>query len=79
MAEPIYEVYALRYGARTDWTRAKSYLNDADPNAPDAIEYFLWVIRNAERTIVVDTGFDEATAQRYKRKPFVDPSLQLPF
>lgn len=77
MAEPIYAVYALRYGARTDWTRAKSYLNDADPNAPDAIEYFLWVIRNAERTIVVDTGFDEATAQRYKRKPFVDPSLQL--
>jgi len=75
--EPIYEVYALRYGARSDWTRAKSYLNDANPDAPDAIEYFFWIIRNAERTIVVDTGFDEATALRYKRTPFVDPATQL--
>lgn len=77
MAEPVYEVYALRYGARSDWTRAKSYMNDANPGAPDSIEYFLWVIRNADRTIVVDTGFDEATALRYKRTPFADPSAQL--
>lgn len=77
LADPVYEVYALRYGARTDWTRAKSYMNDANPSAPDAIEYFLWIIRNADRTIVVDTGFDEATALRYKRTPFEDPTVQL--
>jgi glyoxylase-like metal-dependent hydrolase (beta-lactamase superfamily II) len=77
LAEPVYEVYALRYGARSDWTRAKSYMNDADPNAPDEIEYFLWIVRNENRTFVVDTGFDQATALRYKRTPFVDPSAQL--
>jgi glyoxylase-like metal-dependent hydrolase (beta-lactamase superfamily II) len=77
LADPVYEVYALRYGARSDWTRAKSYMNDANPNAPDAIEYFLWIIRNAERTIIVDTGFDAATALRYKRTPFDDPAAQL--
>ncbi len=77
LADPVYEVFALRYGARTDWTRAKSYMNDANPNTPDAIDYFLWVIRNADRTIVVDTGFDAATAERYKRTPFEDPTAQL--
>ena len=43
------------------------YMNDADPNGPDAIEYFLWIVRNADHTFVVDTGFDQATALRYKR------------
>jgi glyoxylase-like metal-dependent hydrolase (beta-lactamase superfamily II) len=77
LADPIYEVYALRYGARSDWSRAKSYLNDTNPNAPDSIEYFLWIIRNAERTIVVDTGFDADTAKRYGRTPFDDPTMLL--
>jgi len=77
LAEPVYEVYALRYGARSDWTRAKSYLNDPDPNAADAIEYFFWIVRNADHTFVVDTGFDAATALRYKRTAFADPSTQL--
>lgn len=77
LAEPVYEVYALRYGARSDWTRAKSYINDPDPDAADAIEYFFWIVRNADHTFVVDTGFDEATALRYKRTPFADPPTQL--
>ncbi|MEQ1899270.1 MAG: N-acyl homoserine lactonase family protein [Devosia sp.] len=76
-ALPEYEVFALRYGARSDWTRGKSYLNDADPGAPDVIEYFLWIIRNADRTIVVDTGFDAETAIRLGRKPFPDPATLL--
>lgn len=76
-ALPEYEVFALRYGARADWTRGKSYLNDADPGAPDAIEYFLWIIRNADRTIVVDTGFDAETAIRLGRRPFPDPATLL--
>ena len=73
-SDETYEVFAIRYGARSDWTRAKSYLNDANPNAADSIEYFFWVIRNANRTIVVDTGFDAETAARYNRTPFPDPT-----
>jgi glyoxylase-like metal-dependent hydrolase (beta-lactamase superfamily II) len=76
-ALPEYEVFALRYGARSDWTRGKSYLNDANAGAPDSIEYFFWIIRNDERTIVVDTGFDAETAIRLGRKPFPDPATLL--
>lgn len=75
--EPIYEVYALRYGARSDRTRADSYLQDKNPTAQDSIEYFFWVIRNADRMYVVDTGFDAVTARLFNRKPFDDPATLL--
>ena len=75
--QPIYEVYALRYGARSDRTRADSYLQEKNPTAPDSIEYFFWIIRNAERMYVVDTGFDANTARLFNRKPFDDPATLL--
>jgi glyoxylase-like metal-dependent hydrolase (beta-lactamase superfamily II) len=76
-AEPIYEVFALRYGARSDRTRADSYLQEKNPTAPDSIAYFFWIIRNAERMYVVDTGFDATTAKLFNRKPFDDPATLL--
>ncbi|HWA19161.1 MAG TPA: N-acyl homoserine lactonase family protein [Devosia sp.] len=75
--EPTYEVYAIRYGARNDRTRADSYLQEKNPTAPDSIEYFFWVIRNADRMYVVDTGFDAVTAKLFNRKPFDDPATLL--
>jgi glyoxylase-like metal-dependent hydrolase (beta-lactamase superfamily II) len=33
-----------------------------------AMDYFVWLIRNAERTIVVDTGFSAEIAKRRKRE-----------
>jgi glyoxylase-like metal-dependent hydrolase (beta-lactamase superfamily II) len=76
-AEPTYEVYAIRYGARNDRTRADSYLQEKNPTAPDSIEYFFWIIRNADRMYVVDTGFDAVTAKLFNRKPFDDPATLL--
>ena len=76
-SEPVYEVYALKYGARSDRVRADSYLLDKRPNEPDAIEYFFWVIRNDDRLIVVDCGFDAESAKRLNRKPFDDPATIL--
>lgn len=76
-AEPEYEVFALKYGARSDRVRADSYILDPNPNAPDAIEYFFWVIRNDDRAIVVDCGFDAESAKRLNRRPFDDPATVL--
>jgi glyoxylase-like metal-dependent hydrolase (beta-lactamase superfamily II) len=77
-AEPTYEIFAFRYGARTDRVRGDSYLLDKNPTAPDTIDYYFWVIRNSDRTVVVDTGFDADTARRLGRKPFDDdPATML--
>ncbi|QKV19101.1 N-acyl homoserine lactonase family protein [Oricola thermophila] len=68
-----YEVYALKYAERNGRTRADSFLFDDDHASPHAMDYFVWVIRNDDRTIVVDTGYDEAEAARRGR-----PVLRAP-
>ncbi|MET0441090.1 MAG: hypothetical protein ABW071_03810, partial [Casimicrobiaceae bacterium] len=32
------------------------------------MDYFVWLARSAERTIVIDTGFNEAAARRRRRE-----------
>lgn len=55
-----YEVLAVRYATRQTDT-ASVYLNfhmyQQAQNPPLVMDYFFWVVRNARRTIVVDTGF----------------------
>lgn len=71
-----YEVVAVRYG-RLLSTRADGYLNHHDYHEPDGpleVAYDFWVIRNASRTIVLDTGFDPAVGLRRGREVLVEPS-----
>ena len=72
-----YEVFALRYGTRENRTRADSFIMDDDHASPHPIDYFVWVIRNADRTIVVDTGYDEAEGRRRNRPVFQSPARCL--
>jgi glyoxylase-like metal-dependent hydrolase (beta-lactamase superfamily II) len=54
-----YEVVIVQYGTRLGH-RAEVYLNYAvygQDDGPIGMDYFVWVIRNAHRTILVDTGF----------------------
>ncbi len=66
MAGPDYEVFAIKYAERPG--RRPAHFIGGDPhdgNMP--MDYFIWLIRNAERTILVDTGFDAAMAAKRKR------------
>jgi glyoxylase-like metal-dependent hydrolase (beta-lactamase superfamily II) len=66
MSVTPYEVYAIRYA--TVARRAADNFIGGDPHeAGAALDYFVWVARNAERTIVIDTGFNEAAAKQRKR------------
>lgn len=58
-----YEILALKYGRHAKRTRADNFMSPDDHAAPQPIDYFVWVIRNASRTILVDTGFDHAEAK----------------
>ncbi|MEM7669750.1 MAG: N-acyl homoserine lactonase family protein [Pseudomonadota bacterium] len=65
--DELWEVHALKYGERPARTRNESFLFDDDHLAPHPIDYFIWVIRNTDRTILVDTGYDPAEAARRGR------------
>ena len=66
MTTPCYEIYAIRYAERAGHRNA--HFVGGDPHdAPMAMDYFVWLIRNSDRTVVVDTGFSAATAARRGR------------
>jgi glyoxylase-like metal-dependent hydrolase (beta-lactamase superfamily II) len=41
------------------------------------MDYFVWIVRNRDRTIVVDTGFDEAEARKRARSVLRAPASAL--
>ncbi|WP_116083582.1 N-acyl homoserine lactonase family protein [Tropicimonas sp. IMCC34011] len=56
-----YEIHAVRYATSPDRKRFHNCLHCATADVHDAMpmDFYVWVIRNAERTIVVDTGSRE--------------------
>ncbi len=62
-----WEVLAVRYGAHTNRQRHQNFIN-ADPHeGPMPLDYFVWAVRNEDRCIVVDIGFDAEEGQRRGR------------
>ena len=66
MSDPVYEVFALKY-AHHDRHSRENFLVEDPHDGPQALAYYVWVIVGAGRTILVDTGFDEAMAQKRRR------------
>lgn len=68
-------VTALRYASRMT-TRSDvflRYVQYGEPDGPQEMTYYLWVLRNDERTIVVDTGFSAAGGATRGREFLVEP------
>ncbi|TKC87767.1 N-acyl homoserine lactonase family protein [Trinickia terrae] len=71
LTTPYYEVYALRIGSNAQRTARESFFFDACCGPPDAsmpLDYFFWVIRDAARTVIVDTAFPVSTGLRRDRQ-----------
>ncbi len=61
-----YEVFAVRYATRR---AAKSelyfrYGSYGEPDVETNLDYYFWVLRDGQRTLMVDTGFSVAAAER---------------
>lgn len=72
-----YEVFALRYATSGPRSRRQNFLSTDMHDAPMPLDYFVWAIRNAERTVIVDTGFTRAAAARRQREFLCDPLDRL--
>ncbi len=64
----IYEIFALRYAHFADRTQGQNMIFPDDHAAAMPIDFYLWAIRGEGRVIVLDTGFDEASAKRRNRE-----------
>lgn len=65
----MYEVYALRYATTApDRPRRENFLPGNDlHDGPMPMDYYIWVIRDDSRVIVVDTGFGPEQAEQRDR------------
>jgi glyoxylase-like metal-dependent hydrolase (beta-lactamase superfamily II) len=62
-----WEILAVKYGRHANRTRADAFLHPDDHAAPYPLDYFVFVVRNQSRTILIDTGFDRAEAAKRGR------------
>ena len=76
MTLPNYEIYAVKYAWR-DARRAVHFVGGDPHDAPMPMDYFVWLVRNAEHTIVIDTGFTQAMADQRKRVFLRSPAAGL--
>ncbi len=61
MTLPTYEIYCVKYAERPG--RRPAHFVGGDPHdVPMPMDYYVWLVRNAERTVLVDTGFDATMA-----------------
>ncbi|MFY1671561.1 N-acyl homoserine lactonase family protein [Plantactinospora sp. WMMB334] len=70
-----YQVTIVKYGTRQT-VRSDVYLNHhvyGEPDGPIGMDYFFWLVRNADRTVVVDTGFSAAGGARRDRTTLIAP------
>jgi glyoxylase-like metal-dependent hydrolase (beta-lactamase superfamily II) len=73
---PSYEVFAIKYAQR-DARRTNHFLGGDPHDAPMPMDYFVWLIRNSERTYVLDVGFTAEVAAQRKRVMLRSPAEGL--
>ncbi|MFY0679228.1 MAG: N-acyl homoserine lactonase family protein [Thalassovita sp.] len=72
-----WEIHAVKYAERNARTRADSFIFDDNHDAPHEMDYFMWVLRQGTRTILVDTGYDDEEAKARNRPIRLDPRAAL--
>lgn len=74
-----YEILAIKYGTRRG-TRSEIFLNYhlyGEPDGPLGMDYFFWVIRNRDRTVLVDCGFSPQGGRVRGRTQLAEPLAAL--
>lgn len=77
--DAVWELLVVRY-ATLATRRSEVFLHYdvyGDPDAETDMDYYFWVAVNAERAVVIDTGFAVAEGARRGRAPALDPRTVL--
>jgi glyoxylase-like metal-dependent hydrolase (beta-lactamase superfamily II) len=64
--DELHEIYGVRY-AHHDRKAHENYINGDPHDTNEPLAYFVWVVKGAGGTFVLDTGFDQAMADKRGR------------
>ena len=70
----VYEVFAIKYAHKANRMMSENLIFHDLHDRPMPLDYFIWVIRNENRTFVVDTGFGEREGRERGVLPDLSPS-----
>jgi glyoxylase-like metal-dependent hydrolase (beta-lactamase superfamily II) len=76
VSEAAYRAYAIRYGHR-DTVPAFEAFHRPHAAPPGGMDYFVWLVTDGQRTVVVDTGYSEAEGTRRGRAFLRSPERGL--
>lgn len=71
-----YEIYAIKY-AHHERRASENFLGGDPHDGPMPLDYFVWAIKGADKTWIVDTGFDAAMGKQRSRTHIRCPSEGL--
>jgi glyoxylase-like metal-dependent hydrolase (beta-lactamase superfamily II) len=62
-----YELFAIKYARRDGWRCDNFIGGDDDHQSAMPLDYYVWVARNSERAVLIDTGFNAEVAAKRGR------------
>jgi glyoxylase-like metal-dependent hydrolase (beta-lactamase superfamily II) len=72
-----WDVFAIKYADRNTRLRGDSFIFDDNHDQPHPMDYFMWLLRQGDRSILVDTGYDAEEGARRDRPIRLDPGAAL--
>jgi len=76
VSQDSYEIYAVKY-AHHDRPARDNFLGGDPHDVNMPLDYFVWAVGGAERSFVVDMGFDEAMGKQRGRQVLQPPEAGL--
>jgi glyoxylase-like metal-dependent hydrolase (beta-lactamase superfamily II) len=73
LADDAYEVYSLCFARVPERRVHENFLRRDMHDGPMPMDFNLWILRNAHRTVLVDTGFGKRAADERRRPLDFDP------
>ncbi len=70
-------ITALKYAERTARKRYESFIFEDDHASDQPMDYYVWLLQNGPRSILVDTGYDAAEGANRDRPIEQDPADML--
>ncbi|SIR30483.1 MULTISPECIES: N-acyl homoserine lactonase family protein [unclassified Bosea (in: a-proteobacteria)] len=72
-ASEHYEVFALRYARMPQRRAHDNFMHRDVHDGPMPMDFFIWIVRNAHRVILIDTGFGARASASRGRPLDIDP------
>ena len=73
----MYEVYAIRYATFAGRRSYENFIQRDVHDGPMPLDFYIWLIKDGERNILVDTGFNRSAGERRNRKLTISPEIAL--